>query len=73
VLAWWNAHEEGPQAWRVTAESILANGCNLDLKNPHAKASLTHADPKELVASLRAHEQAVMQLLNEIKTLVSQK
>jgi len=45
---------------------------NLDLKNPHAKADLEHADPKDLVASMRAREQDVMRLLAEIEALVSE-
>ena len=35
---------------------------NLDIKNPHAKAGLEHAEPKDLVASMRTHEEAVMRL-----------
>ena len=45
---------------------------NLDIKNPHAKAGLEHADPKDLVASMRTHEEAVMRLLGEIEALVAE-
>lgn len=38
----------------------------------HAKADLEHADPKDLVASIRAREQDVMRLLTEIEALVSE-
>ncbi len=147
ALAWWNAREEGPQAWKVDfaakreaavaaatphwqrAESernaaialgkpireleqaiqAAANGqkaelqdrlkalknkqsafdqnaksaqsegdalywpiYNLDLKNPHAKAGLEHADPKDLIASMRSHEAEVMRLLGEIEALVAE-
>lgn len=44
----------------------------IDLKNPHAKTDLEHADPKDLVASMRAREQDVMRLLAEIEALVSE-
>ena len=44
----------------------------LDLKNPHAKASLEHADPKDLIASMRSHETEVMRLLGEIEALVAE-
>lgn len=43
---------------------------NLDLKNPNAKAGLEHADPKDLIASMRSHEAEVTRLLGEIEALV---
>lgn len=72
VLAWWNRREEGPQAWSVSANDVVAKGFNLDLKNPNAKIELEHADPRELIASMRSHEAEVMRLLGEIETLVSE-
>ncbi len=71
-LEWWGRREGNAQAWKTTAEAVAANGYNLDLKNPHAKAGLEHADPKDLVAAMRAREQDVMRLLAEIEALVSE-
>lgn len=45
---------------------------NLDLKNPNARAGLEHADPKDLIASMRSHETEVMRLLGEIEALVAE-
>jgi type I restriction enzyme M protein len=72
LLGWWKNREEGPQAWKVDAASIAANGYNLDLKNPNARVGLEHADPKDLVASMRSHEAEVMRLLGEIEKLVGE-
>lgn len=72
VLDWWKARKEGPQAWKVEATSIAANSFNLDLKNPNAKGGLEHADPKDLIASMRSHEVEVMRLLGEIEKLVNE-
>ncbi|MGD9881640.1 MAG: N-6 DNA methylase [Reyranella sp.] len=72
VLAWWKQREEGPQAWKINAEDMAAKGYNLDIKNPNAKAGLEHADPKELLASMRGHESDVMRLLGEIEALVTE-
>ncbi|MBL9007220.1 MAG: N-6 DNA methylase [Myxococcales bacterium] len=71
VKAWWTQREEGPQSWKVSAEHVAAKGFNLDLKNPNARTGLAHADPKELVASMRGHEAAVLRLIGEIEALVS--
>jgi type I restriction enzyme M protein len=45
---------------------------NLDLKNPHAEAGLEHADPIDLVASMRSHEAEVIRVLGEIEALVAE-
>ena len=42
-IDWWGGakrkgREEGPQAWKVTAEEVKARGYNLDIKNPHTVA-----------------------------------
>jgi type I restriction enzyme M protein len=72
ALAWWNAREEGGQAWKVSAADIIESGYNLDRKNPNARAGLAYADPKELIASMRGHEVEIMRLLGEIETLVNE-
>ncbi|MCA0311662.1 MAG: type I restriction-modification system subunit M [Proteobacteria bacterium] len=72
VRAWWSQREEGPHAWQVSAADIVANGYNLDRKNPNAKAGLEHANPKDLIASMRGHETEIMRLLGEIEALVNE-
>jgi type I restriction enzyme M protein len=32
--AWWDNREETEYAWKVSVETIAANGYNLDIKNP---------------------------------------
>ncbi|MCK0507491.1 N-6 DNA methylase [Aromatoleum anaerobium] len=67
------------QAFDQTARAAQAEGdalywpiYNLDLKNPNAKSGLEHADPKDLIASMRSHEAEVMRLLGEIEALVNE-
>jgi type I restriction enzyme M protein len=65
-------HEENAKAAQRDGDAIYWPIYNLDLKNPHAKADLEHAAPKDLVAAMRAREQDVMRLLAEIEALVSE-
>jgi len=67
---WWSQREEGPQAWRVSAECVIANGYNLDLKNPHAAERGEQATPTELLARMRQHQSQAATLLDEIANLV---
>ena len=57
--------EEGPQAWRVTAQEVKARSYNLDFKNPHAVAE-AHGDPATLAAELEAAEAVATQRLENM-------
>jgi type I restriction enzyme M protein len=65
-------HEVAAKAAQAAGDALYWPIYNLDLKNPHARAGLEHADPKELIASMRSHEAEVMRLLAEIEALVNE-
>lgn len=64
------AHDQAAKAAQAEGDALYWPIYNLDLKNPHARAGLEHADPKDLIASMRCHEAEVMRLLGEIEALV---
>ena len=70
-LAWWGDRTENERAWKVAAAEILANGCNLDLKNPNAAQDLEHLPPEQLVESILEKEQRIAALMAEIKELLA--
>jgi type I restriction enzyme M protein len=65
------AHEQAAKAAQAEGDALYWPIYNLDVKNPHAKAGLAHADPKDLIAAMRSHEAEVIRLLGEIETLVN--
>ena len=66
------AQEQAAKAAQVEGDALYWPIYNLDLKNPHAKAGLAHADPKDLIAAMRGHEAEVMRLLGEIEARVNE-
>jgi type I restriction enzyme M protein len=75
-IDWWGGksrkgREEGPFAWKVTAEEVKARGYNLDIKNPHTVAD-DHGDPDALLASLNAAEAETAGLRDELKAILSE-
>ncbi len=64
------AHEQAAKTAQAEGDALYWPIYNLDIKNPSAKAELEHADPKDLIASMRGHEAEVMRLLGEIEALV---
>jgi type I restriction enzyme M protein len=67
-LAWWKDREENERAWKVPASDIVANGYNLDIKNPHSKEELEHLPPEELVDNILAKERRIAEIMTEIKS-----
>jgi type I restriction enzyme M protein len=65
------AESQGCQFQAVLDDALYWPIYNLHLKNPHAKAGLEHAEPKDLIASMRSHEAVVMRLLAEIESLMA--
>lgn len=66
------AHEQAAKAAQAEGDALYWPIYNLDLKNPNAKTGLEHADPKDLIATMRGHEAEVMRLLGEIEALVNE-
>lgn len=72
-MAWWKERAEGERAWRIPSEQIATNGYNLDIKNPNGKKDLEQLPPEELVESILAKEERIMQIMGEIKGLLAEK
>lgn len=71
-LDWWGHREENERAWRVSAQTLLANGCNLDQKNPRAKQDIEHLPPEELAESILRKEQHIAEIVADIKRVLAE-
>ncbi len=74
--AWWGGtkrkgRQEGPRAWKITAEEVKARGYNLDIENPHAEEE-DHGDPECLLAELIAAEADLTSLRDQLKVILSE-
>jgi type I restriction enzyme M protein len=70
-LKWWNKRQENDRAWKVPASELLANGCNLDRRNPRAKEDITHLPPDKLVADILKKEQRITEVIGNVQKLLS--
>ena len=77
LVAWWDQpglgtkRKENEQAWKVPAAELLANGCNLDRKNPRAKEDITHLPPAQLAADILKKEQRIAEIMGNIQKLLA--
>jgi type I restriction enzyme M protein len=72
-VKWWPKRKENGRAWKVPAETILANNCNLDIKNPNAKQDSEHLPPEQLADDILQKEIRIADIMREIKELLGRK
>ncbi len=70
-LEWWNNREENDRAWCVPVQTIIDSNYNLDIKNPTVADDLAHLPPEQLVEDIIAKEQRIMEIMLEIKQVIS--
>jgi type I restriction enzyme M protein len=70
-VAWWQGREENGRAWKVPASELLANGCNLDRKNPGAATDFDHLPPEQLADDILKKEQRIAEIMGEIKEILA--
>lgn len=71
-LAWWHKRKENERAWKIPAADVLANGCNLDIKNPRGKQDFVHLPPEQLVEDILKKEHRIIEIMMEIKKSLSE-
>ncbi|RYZ24075.1 MAG: SAM-dependent DNA methyltransferase, partial [Chitinophagaceae bacterium] len=77
-ISWWGSEEDGfaarvenEQAWKVSAEEIVARNYNLDIKNPHVGEQRSH-DPDELLEQYNQEQAAIADLRTQLKSILAE-
>ena len=64
---WWKKRKENEQAWKVSIDTIIANGYNLDIKNPHTPEEIHAYSSAELMNMLHDSFRKSDDLLEKLK------
>ncbi len=70
LISWWGKRKENDFAWKIPAEDILSNGCNLDRKNPRAKEDIAHLPPEKLLADILEKEHKIIEIMDRIQKIL---
>jgi type I restriction enzyme M protein len=70
-LKWWANRRASEQAWKVSAEELLASGCNLDRKNPCSNRGFEHLPPEKLADDILQRELRIVELIREIQATLA--
>lgn len=69
-LAKWRTREDGDNSWSMPIAEIIEQGYDLSAKNPNRKDDYEHRPALELVQSIKAKEERIMDLLNELEGIL---
>lgn len=69
-LAKWKDRVEGENSWTVPVEEIVERGYDLTAKNPNRKDDYEHRPALELVQSIKAKEERILDLLGELEGML---
>lgn len=69
-LAKWQKHIEGDNSWTVPIKDIIEHGYDLSAKNPNRKDDYEHRPALELVQSIKAKEERIIELLSELESIL---
>ena len=67
----WKNREEGENCWTVQLEDIVERGYDLSAKNPNRQDDYEHRPALELVQSIKAKEERIMDLLSELEDILN--
>lgn len=77
-INWWGKEDdefanrvENEQAWKVPVQDIKDRNYNLDIKNPHVGEQTSH-DPEELLAKYQREQEAIANLRNQLKAILTE-
>lgn len=66
----WKKRTEGENSWVVSLDTIVERGYDLSAKNPDRKDDYEHRPALELVQSIRAKEERIIDLLGELEAIL---
>ena len=69
-LAKWQDRLEGENSWIVPIADIVARGYDLSARNPNRQDDYEHRPALELVQSIKAKEQRILELLDELEGML---
>jgi type I restriction enzyme M protein len=69
-LAKWKDRIEGGNSWTVSVAKLIEQGFDLSAKNPNHKDDYEHRPALELVQSIKAKEERILELLGELEGIL---
>lgn len=67
IKKWWNKRTEHEFAYKVSINSIIEKGYDLDVKNPNKVVEEVSYDRKEIIETIKNNQNRIIQLITELE------
>lgn len=67
IKNWWNKRTEHEFAYKVSINSIIEKGYDLDVKNPNKVVEEVSYDRKEIIETIKNNQNRIIQLITELE------
>jgi type I restriction enzyme M protein len=67
IKKWWNNREESELSWKVSIDTIIERGYDLDLKNPNKVVEEVSYDRKEIIGIIKSNQNRITELISELE------
>lgn len=69
IKTWWNNREESEVSWKVSIDTIIERGYDLDIKNPNKIVEEVVYDRNAIIKKIERNQSKISQILEELKVL----
>ena len=69
IKAWWNSRVESEVSWKVSKNTIIERGYDLDIKNPNKIVEEVVYDRNAIIKKIETNQSKISQILEELKVL----
>jgi type I restriction enzyme M protein len=67
IKKWWNNRTEHEYAYKVSIDTIIEKGYDLDIKNPNKVVEEVSYDRKEIIETIKKNQNRITELITELE------
>lgn len=71
IKKWWNNRAESEVSWKVSIDTIIERGYDLDIKNPNAVVEENEETSNEILSRIDIEQNKIHEIVNKLKTLLA--
>ena len=71
IKKWWKKRVESEVSWKVSIDTIIERGYDLDIKNPNAVVEENEETSNEILSRIDIEQNKIHEIVNKLKTLLA--
>lgn len=67
IKMWWKKREESEVSWKVSIDTIIERGYDLDIKNPNKKVEVVSYNRSEIIETIKTNQNRITELITQLE------